>query len=186
MRLFFAALLILAAAAPALAQVYRWTDEQGRTRYSDTPPPPSAKDKKRFGPTAQERSRAASKQLAAAAEKSPLRLYSSPTCTDPCAAARAALNKRGVPFQEIQVWDDATNDELKRVSGGNEVPVLMVGERAAVKGFEQGAFDRTLDAAGYPKSGAVPVAEQAAPGAPEGYIPPKERAPQPPAAPKAQ
>ena len=180
------ALVIAALAASAQAQVYRWTDEQGRTRYSDTPPPPSAKDKKRFGPTAKERSRAASKELALAAEKFPLTLYSSPTCTDPCAAARAALNKRGVPFQEIQVWDDATNAELKRVSGGNEVPVLMVGERAAVKGFDQAAFDGALDAAGYPKSGAVAAGEQTAPGTPEGYIPPKERPPEPPAAPKPQ
>jgi glutaredoxin len=177
------AFFIAALAGPASAQVYRWTDEQGRVRYSDTPPPASAKDKKRFGPTAQERARSASKELAAAAEKFPLRLYSSPTCTDPCAQARAALNKRGVPFQEVQVWDDATNAELKRVSGGNEVPVLMVGERAAVKGFEQAAFDRALDSAGYPKSGAVPAGEQAAPTAPEGYVPPKERAE---AAPKPQ
>jgi len=175
-------LLTIALAAAVQAQVYRWTDEQGRVRYSDTPPPASAKDKKRFGPTAQERARAASKQLTAATEKFPLTLYSSPTCTEPCAAARGALNKRGVPFREIQVWDDATNAELKRVSGGNEVPVLMVGERAAVKGFDQTAFDQALDSAGYPKSGDVPVAEQAAPGAPEGYIPPKERgeAPKPP------
>jgi glutaredoxin len=180
------ALLAVALAVPADAQVYRWTDEQGRVRYSDTPPPPSAKEKKRFGPTAQERARAASKQLAAAAEKFPLTLYSSPTCAAPCAAARAALNKRGVPFREVQVWDDATNAELKRASGGNEVPVLMVGERAAVKGFEQAAFDQALDSAGYPKSGDVPVAEQAAPTAPEGYIPPKERGEAPAATAKPQ
>lgn len=169
------ALLAIALTTTAAAQVYRWIDEQGRVRYSDTPPPPSAKDKKRFGPTQQERSRAASKALAGAAEKSPLTLYSSPTCAEPCAAARAALNKRGVPFREVQVWDEETNQELKRVSGGNEVPVLMVGERAAVKGFEQAQYDHALDAAGYPKPGDVPAGEQAAPSTPEGYIPPKER-----------
>jgi len=180
----FAALLAVVLAAPAVAQVYRWVDEQGRVRYSDTPPPPEARDKKRFGPTAQERSRAAAKALAGAAEKFPLTLYSSPTCAEACAAARTALNKRGVPFREIQVWDDATNEELKRVSGGNEVPVLMVGERAAVKGFEQGQFDQALDAAGYPKGGDVPSAEQAAPETPEGYVAPKERVEAPPEAAK--
>jgi glutaredoxin len=168
-------------ATVAQAQVYRWTDEQGRVRYSDTPPPPSATAQKRFGPTPQERSRAAMKALAGAAEKFPLTLYSSPTCAEGCAAARAALNKRGVPFREVQVWNDETNQELKRVSGGNEVPVLLVGERA-VKGFEQGQYDHALDQAGYPKPGDVPAGEQAAPGAPEGYIPPKERSEAPAAA----
>jgi glutaredoxin len=177
------ALVAMLLAASAAAQVYRWIDEQGRVRYSDTPPPPTAKEKKRFGPTQQERSRAANKALAGAAEKFPLTLYSSPTCTEACTAARAALNKRGVPFREVQVWDEETNQELKRVSGGNEVPVLMVGERAAVKGFEQAQYDHALDAAGYPKPGDVPSASQDAPAAPEGYIPPKERAEAPPAAP---
>lgn len=183
MTRFFAVLVGIVLATSAVAQVYRWIDEDGRVRYSDTPPPPNAKEKKRFGPTAQERSRAASKALAGAAEKSPLTLYSSPTCAEACAAARAALNKRGVPFREVQVWDEQTNQELKRVSGGNDVPVLMVGERAAVKGFEQAQYDHALDVAGYPKPGEVPAGAQAAPGAPEGYVPPKERAEAPPAAP---
>jgi glutaredoxin len=179
----FAALIAIVLAAPAAAQVYRWVDEQGRVRYSDTPPPPNAKAQKRFGPTLQERSRASTKALAGAAEKSPLTLYSSPSCADACAAARAALNKRGVPFREVQVWDEETNQELKRVSGGNEVPVLMVGERAAVKGFGQAQYDHALDTAGYPKPGDVPAGEQPAPAAPEGYVPPKERAQAPSAAP---
>jgi hypothetical protein len=62
------------------------------------------------------------------------------------------------------------------ISGGNEVPVLLVGEHLAVKGFEQEQFDRALDAAGYPKQGDVPQGEQAAPAPPAGYIPPEERA----------
>jgi hypothetical protein len=38
-RLFAALLLILAAAAPAAAESYKWVDEKGVVNYSNTPPP---------------------------------------------------------------------------------------------------------------------------------------------------
>ena len=54
----------------------------------------------------------------------------------------------------------------------------MVG-RSVQRGFEQGAFDALLDSAGYPKAGVLPPLTQAAPGAPEGYVPagPREALP---------
>ena len=45
--------------------------------------------------------------------------------------ARTHLNKRGVPFTEIQVGDDASREELKKVSGGEDVPTLVVGRSVA-------------------------------------------------------
>jgi glutaredoxin len=172
------AILLVASASTALAQVYRWIDEQGGVRYSDTPPPPNARkvQKKRVGITAADRSAAAAKELAIAVEKYPLRFYSSPTCADACAAARKALSQRGVPFQEIQVWDAESNEELNKATGGNEVPVLVVGTRAPIKGFELSAYDNALDAAGYPKRGELPAGTDAEPPPPAGYVPPKERA----------
>jgi hypothetical protein len=69
----------------------------------------------------------------------------------------------------VQVWDEASNAELKRVAGANEVPTLVVGRSVQV-GFEQGAFDRLLDAARYPKAGAIPARSQGTPEPPEGYV----------------
>jgi glutaredoxin len=131
--------------------------------------------KKRVGITPAERSRAAVKELAVAIEKFPVRLYSSPTCAEPCAAARAALNERGVPFQEIQVWDAETNEELKRVSGAYEVPALVIGAQAPMKGFQKEQYENALDAAGYPKRGEIAARVEPPPSPPEGYLPPKER-----------
>jgi hypothetical protein len=42
MRL-FAVLALIALAAPATAQIYRWTDAQGRVHFSNTTPPPGVK-----------------------------------------------------------------------------------------------------------------------------------------------
>ncbi|HVB46764.1 MAG TPA: glutaredoxin family protein [Burkholderiales bacterium] len=166
--------------APACAQpLYRWIDQSGQVHVSDQPPPPSARDveKKAYGgsvvPT-----REAPYELAKAMKDAPVMLYTSPTCKDACAQARAALNKRGVPFKEISVWNPQTNAELKRVSQSNEVPVLVVGARVQT-GFSQSAFDGALDVAGYPKAGILPSRSQAAPAAPQGYVPPSQRAPQP-------
>jgi glutaredoxin len=158
-------------AAAASAQLYRWTDEKGRVHITDTPPPPSARNVQRKGADVRPGVAAqAPFALTEAVKNFPVTLYTSPSCKAPCADARAALNKRGVPFKEVQVWNDETNAELKQVSGATDVPTLLVGRTVQV-GYEQGSFNALLDAARYPKAGAVPARTQAAPEAPEGYEP---------------
>lgn len=166
-----ACMLSLACGA-AHAQPYRWTDAEGRTHYSDTPPPSSATN------VTQPATRASVPQsestpfgVEKAMKESPVTLYTAPSCKEACAQARAALNRRGVPFKEIQVWNEQTNEELKRVSGDTKVPVLVVGQLKQV-GFAQSAFDDALDIAGYPAAGVLPPRDQARPGAPQGYVTP--------------
>ena len=158
-------------AAAASAQLYRWTDEKGRVHITDTPPPPSARNVQRKGADVRPGVAAqAPFALTEAVKNFPVTLYTSPSCKAPCTDARAALNQRGVPFKEVQVWNDETNAELKQVSGATDVPTLLVGRSVQV-GYEQGSFNALLDAARYPKAGAVPARAQAAPEAPEGYEP---------------
>lgn len=175
-RSFLAVILGLALVlGVAQAQMYRWVDEEGRVIYSDRPPPPSARsaEKKNFGGSVVETS-IPPFELQRAMEISPVTLYTSPTCKEACSQAREALNARGVPFTEVQVWNEETNAELKRVTGGNEVPVLIVG-RDMQKGYLQTAYDELLDVAGYPKAGTLLARKQAAPSAPDGYLTPAER-----------
>ena len=101
----------------------------------------------------------------------PVSLYTSPICKEPCDLARAALNKRGIPFSEVQVWNVETLEDLKKVAGNDTVPVLVVG-RSVQNGFDPGRYDALLDSAGYPVAGTFPPRTQAAPPAPEGYEPP--------------
>jgi len=174
--------VLACAAGAASAQLYRWTDEKGRVHITDTPPPPSAKSVQKTKPGAV--SAVQSQQpfeLTQAIKDFPVTLYTSASCKEGCAAARAALNRRAVPFKEIQVTDEATNEELKRVSGGNDVPTLVVG-RSVHRGFEQGAYDALLDSARYPKAGAMPPRAQAQPVNPpaEAAPPPGPYAPKPP------
>jgi glutaredoxin len=168
------AFILALACGGALAQPYRWTDAEGKTHYSDTPPPSSAtnvgKPEKRVSVTG---SGHQPFELEKAMKESPVTLYTAPSCKEACAQARAALNRRGVPFREVQVWNAQTNDELKRVSGGTQVPVLMVGRLKQV-GFAQSAFDEALDIAGYPPAGILPARDQSQPAAPGDYLAPEQ------------
>jgi glutaredoxin len=150
------------------AQLYRWTDEKGGVHVTDTPPPPNARSVEQKSPRVEAAPGAPQLpyELALAVKEFPVTLYTSPGCKDACTRAREALNKRGVPFKEVPVSNDQTIEELRRVSGGTEVPVLLVG-RSVSKGFEQSAYDALLDSARYPKAGTVPVRTQGAP-SPEG------------------
>jgi glutaredoxin len=170
-RLSFALFTALAASAVLAQQLYRWTDEKGRVHITDTPPPASAKDvqKKATAAGAADSSQLPF-ELAQAMKDFPVVLYTSPSCKAACSDARSALNKRGVPFKEVQVWEDKSSAELKSLSGEILVPTLLVG-RSVQKGFQQEAYDALLDAARYPKAGSVPVRSQAAPGLPDGYAP---------------
>jgi glutaredoxin len=157
------ALASLACAAQA-QQLYRWTDANGRVHVTDTPPPANARamDTVKGASSTSASTEQMPYELAVAVKDYPVVLYTSPNCKEGCSRARAALNKRGVPFREVQVMDEQTNAELKRVSGGNDVPTLVVG-RSVQQGFEQGAFDALLDAARYPKTGVLPPRNQSAP-----------------------
>lgn len=135
----------------AVAQTYRWVDPaSGRTIFSDTPPPGTAKQvKKSFSapPDGDKPMPYATKQ---AAQNFPVTLYTSAEC-GPCAKARELLTKRGVPFTEKTIQTEADQAELKALLGETTVPGLKVG-RQTVKGFDASAYNSTLDLAGYPKA----------------------------------
>jgi glutaredoxin len=164
---FLIAAALLAAASCAQAQVYRWTDSSGKTHFTDTAPPASAKNAHKMQTagvvTAEDSGNSPEPYALQHARKTyPLKLYSAPGCGAACDEARALLNARGVPFTEVSVSNELAIAELKEASGGMSVPVLLVGT-SVQKGFEQNAYHGSLDAAGYPKTGLLPRRNQAQP-----------------------
>jgi hypothetical protein len=169
MRYLIAAALF-ATVSSAAAQVYRWTDSSGKTHFTDTPPPASAKEvRKRANGSAQPEDADNAPEpyaLQHARKTHPVKLYTAPGCGSACDEARALLNARGVPFTEVSASNELAIAELKEASGASAVPVLIVGS-SVHKGFEPGMFQRSLDAAGYPKTGVLPRRNQAEPKLPE-------------------
>jgi glutaredoxin len=172
------------AAASAWAQQYRWVDEKGRVHYTDTPPPPSAKSAQKKNLKGNELGQQPSYELTQAIRNAPVTLYTFPDCKDPCQMARDVLNKRGVPFREKLISNQQMLDELKQVSGGLNVPVMVVGSQVEKTASPQ-AFNQALDIAGYPAAGVVRPGNPKEPAAPKPLPQPQPAAPaETPAAPR--
>lgn len=159
--------LLLTATAAQAAQLYRWVDEKGRVEWRDTPPPANAKkvERRTVGGSVVETSTLPF-SVQQAMQNFPLVLYVT-DCGDGCTKARAHLNRRGLPFSERNPQDDI--ETYKKLTEGRlEVPLLFVG-RQALRGYEEGAWDSALDAAGYPRVviGAKPQAKPVPPPAPK-------------------
>ena len=148
------AALVVAAGAFAQAQVYRYTDTDGRIVYSDRPPPPNVKNvqTKRLGANFVETSEPS---LAAqqAAERYPVTLFTF-DCGEVCQNAEALLNKRGVPF--------TTRERADRRAGTQpDEGTLRRGQGAGARGRRQAdreglqrsrAGRRCSTKPGYPKT----------------------------------
>lgn len=156
MRLFiaFCPALLAAVAAVASAQepLYKYTDKDGRIVYSDIPPPVDANNvqRKRLGINTIDTSEL-SYQEQRAQQRNPVTLYGG-SCGPICETSRALLNRRGVPFKEIDPSLPAEAQKLRALTGDMAIPVLVVGGAMVLKGFEEQAWQTALDTAGYPKT----------------------------------
>ncbi len=152
MRFFFLLSCCLAASLVQAAELYRWVDADGKVHYTDQPPPASAKkvEEKKLSSSIIETSQLpyATQQ---AVKNSPVTLYAN-DCGEPCTQAREHLSKRGIPYTgKNPQTTPADAEALKKLVGAAFVPVLVVGSTVS-KGYEKGAWDAALDAAGYPKN----------------------------------
>jgi glutaredoxin len=154
------AALVVAGGAFAQAQVYRYTDADGHTVYSDRPPSSDVKNlqTKKLGAnfiSTSEPGYAA----ALAAERFPVTLYTF-QCGEVCQNAETLLNKRGVPFTIVNVSEPDGQTRLQAVASEGVAPVLTVGDKQVAKGFNESRWQAMLDEAGYPKT---PAPKRAAP-----------------------
>jgi len=168
-----AAVLFAVALAGAQAQqMYRWVDKDGKVHYTQQPPPPDAKSvQRRTAVSGAADSTGLPYATQLAAKNYPVTLYTSADCGQACKDARASLEKRGIPFEEVVVGDENSIATLKRLTGKTQVPVLRVGTQIEV-GFEPVGWKSALDAAGYPASG-PPVRAKIAAAAPQSLPPVK-------------
>jgi glutaredoxin len=182
------ALALAGFAVAAHAQtMYRYVDPTGRVVYSDQPPPATAKDvkAKRLQDNVIETDPVpfATKE---AAEKFPVTLYTF-DC-DACKEAEALLTKRGVPFTTVVVSDEEGAAKLRALTGKQAAPVLQIGEKQVVTGFNSSRWHSVLDEAGYPKTAPssrpaaarAPGSANAAPGPANAAAPATDSAPPPP------
>jgi len=162
--LFASACAALLLAGAAQAQMYRHIGPDGRVTYSDRPPVFGARPISTIGPEDSPADTGLPYQIHQIAQNYPVTLYTSSGC-EACNAGRNLLIHRGIPFHEktVQSNDDIT--ALRQLSGGNNLPVLTIGEQR-LSGYSDQDWNRYLDAAGYPKISQLPDTYQRPPATP--------------------
>ena len=169
------AVAVFSAIGAAQQQVYRYVDKDGRVIYTDRAPPVDGKEvqAKRLSPNYIENNEVPIATVQAA-QRFPVTLYTF-ACGAVCQNAEGLLNRRGVPFTTVNVEDQKGAEQLMKLTGGQQAPVLQVGDKLVAKGFNEARWTTMLDDAGYPKSppsrrvtakAAEPAAPASAPAAP--------------------
>lgn len=155
--------------AAAHAQVYRIVGPDGRVTFSDRPPPdgkaapaPSVALPATNG--AQGSGAVLPSDLRATTSRFPVVLYTTDAC-GPCASARGFLAGRGIPFTEKTIATQADVRALRALSGDVRLPFATLGAQHLV-GFSEAEWARYMDAAGYPKTSALPAGYRNPPAAP--------------------
>ncbi len=152
------ALLLLSASVVQGQTIYRIVSPDGRITFSDHQPAVGdnattlGSGGRALGPG----NAALPTELRQVAGKFPVTLYTSDNCT-PCGQGRELLSGRGIPFTEKTISTNEDLAALQRISGDNSMPLLTVGSQQ-LKGFSDLEWTQYLDAAGYPKSSALPAA----------------------------
>ena len=147
--------------------VYRIVGADGKITFSDKPPVNAEQGKVAAtgtGAMAAASGTALPFELRQVASKYPVTLYSAPEC-GPCAAGRALLGSRGIPFTERSVTSNEDISALQRLAGESSLPFLTIGGQR-IKGYSDQEWTQTLDAAGYPKTSQLPSGYKPAPATP--------------------
>lgn len=150
MKTFILAALMAVALPAGSAQLYRWVDADGRVFYTDKPPPGEARDTHKMRVNTRADEIPPPYQMREAVKNFPVTLFTG-ECGEPCESAKEFLLARGVPFTEKDGREASVQEELRKLVGSIDVPVLLVG-RIPVRGWEAGLWTTNLDAAGYPRA----------------------------------
>lgn len=154
--LFLLGLGSLGSYSTSYAQAYKWVDANGKTVYSDTPPPANAKKvtSKTFDTGSTLSTANLPSDLAAAVKKNPVTLYTAPNC-GACNEGRGLLKQAGIPFTEKTVKTNADVDKLNQVSGDTSLPLMLI-NTSKFKGLDIVEWKAALAAAGYPETNKLP------------------------------
>jgi glutaredoxin len=120
-------------AMPAFSGIYKWTDAQGRTHYSDAPPPAAKTTQLKLqsysGPVEVSRATGADRGVT---------LYTTEWC-GVCKRAKTYMKENNVPFSEWDVEKSDYGAAKFRQLGGKGVPLITIGPRV-MKGFDASRF----------------------------------------------
>ncbi len=130
---FLLLLVLTTLTMPVFSGVYKWTDAQGRTHYSDAPPPTAKTTQLKL------QSYSGPVQVGqATGADSGVTLYTTEWC-GVCKRAKAFMKANNVPFSEWDVEKSDFGAAKFRQMGGRGVPLITVGSQKMM-GFDPNRF----------------------------------------------
>ena len=162
------ALAAFSLSAPALAQ-FKWIGADGAVTYGDRPPPGARLLGQPAGTAVASAVTSAATsaatragntatlpyELRTVAQRHPVVLYMAADC-EPCEDARQHLSRRGIPHEAREVRTQRDADAFRKLGfSGLSFPAVSIGSDRLL-GYEPSGWDRSLDAAGYPKESKLP------------------------------
>ncbi|APV50094.1 hypothetical protein BWI17_10600 [Betaproteobacteria bacterium GR16-43] len=150
--------LVLAATLVALgagAQVFKWTDSQGKTHYGDKPPEDVKRQELRVpsksydGPPQIQDWAAIIRRPTKVASLQPntagITMFSATWC-GPCKIAKAYLKEKGIAYRDVDIEGSEANAAEFDSYGGGPIPFFVAGPKS-MRGFSPEALDQLAAAA---------------------------------------
>lgn len=134
--------------AGAQAEVYKWTDEQGRVHYSDKPPASGKAEQVKIRINSYTGPALVSREKSSALGPREVVIYTTAWCGY-CKKAKAFMDARGVRYREVDVEASESGRQDFARLGGRGVPIILVGAQR-MDGFDQAGLEGMLKAAGHP------------------------------------
>lgn len=135
--------VLMAMAATAGADIYKWTDKDGVVHFGDNATGARKAEKVEvrevttFTHVTYEKRKALPTTTAAGSK--PVILYGTTWCGY-CKKARAYFRAHDIAFTDLDVESDASAKAQFQAMGGRGVPVILVGD-TRINGFSAGAFE---------------------------------------------
>jgi glutaredoxin len=136
--------LLLLLVTTAGGQVYKWTDENGKVQFGDSPPAEAATEQVEIkvnsvtGPPIVESLNPGQKSSAKSSRSKRVIIYSTKRCGY-CKQAVAYFRKKGIRFTEYDVESSSKGKRDYKKFGGGGVPIIKVGDRI-MRGFSEASF----------------------------------------------
>ncbi|MGH8454974.1 MAG: glutaredoxin domain-containing protein [Nevskiales bacterium] len=142
----------------ASAEIYKWTDKDGRVHYSDRPAGQGSSERVHIetvpagggdSPAVEDAVTTLSGETKPALESQPLDvvMYATKTCGY-CRKARAFLTQRGINWNEIDIESSEQAKNEFKSRGGKGVPLIFINGQP-VRGFDEARWQSVFSRYGY-------------------------------------
>lgn len=124
----------------SFAEIYKWTDQQGKVHFGDSPENKGNAEIVTVEVNSYKNVTYEDTEIYQGTESPRVTMYATSWCGY-CKKARRYFNKRGISYLEYDIEKDEVAKRMYDLLGGKGVPVILVGKKR-MNGFSVAGFER--------------------------------------------